>query len=149
VHHGGRSCVFSLSQLIQAGLHDLYPDLAEESGMKSWTNRVKVLRSRWSADDHPTTRVDIQTALGLATACFRQFDATDVALLLLSFKNRKLKATTVQDSLENPKKYGPLEVQRYISIAETVMQGQKGGLYDSSWRSSLQGAHTLEQVFDC
>ncbi|KAK4109385.1 hypothetical protein N656DRAFT_692126, partial [Canariomyces notabilis] len=120
VHHGGRSCVFSLSQLIQAGLHDLYPDLAEESGMKFWTNRVKVLRSRWSADDHPTTRVDIQTALGLATACFRQFDATDVALLLLSFKNRKLKATTVQDSLENPKKYGPLEVQRYISIAETV-----------------------------
>ncbi|KAK0714058.1 hypothetical protein B0T26DRAFT_742492 [Lasiosphaeria miniovina] len=76
----GRSCVFSLDQLIKAGLHGLYPEFAENTAKKKWTNRVKCLH--------------IKRALEMTRACFSIFNANDVALLLLSFKNRKLRPTT-------------------------------------------------------
>lgn len=90
LHHTGRSSVVSLAQLIQAGLHDLYPQFADPGGMDRWTKRVGSLRSRWSIEQ-TTTQRDIQKAVEIARACFRSFDACDVALLLLSFKNRKLR----------------------------------------------------------
>lgn len=90
LHHTGRSSVVSLAQLIQAGLHDLYPQFADPAAMDSWTKRVGFLRSGWSIE-HTTTQLDIQKAVEIARACFKSFDAPDVALLLLSFKNRKLR----------------------------------------------------------
>ncbi|KAJ5288310.1 hypothetical protein N7508_011085 [Penicillium antarcticum] len=90
LHHIGRSSVVSLAQLIQAGLHDLYPQFADPAAMDSWTKRVGFLRSEWSIE-HTTTQLDIQKAIEMARTCFKSFDAPDVALLLLSFKNRKLR----------------------------------------------------------
>lgn len=160
VHHAGRSCVISLDQLVQAGLFDLYPELAEgtagASGKERWTNRVLSLRSGWSTNNHPTTRHDIQTALGLARTCFEAFDVTDVALLLLAFKNRKRKHNTMTETTDSTeerqkdlKHYGPEEVQRYIGIAKR-MQGEKGGLGDlNSPLSRLDVTVILEEMFEC
>ena len=89
LHHAGRSSVVSLAQLIQAGLHDLYPQFADPTTTNSWTKRVGSLRSEWSVQ-HTTARLDIQKAVEIARTCFKSFDTPDVALLLLSFKNRKL-----------------------------------------------------------
>ncbi|KAI8630238.1 hypothetical protein F5Y19DRAFT_484126 [Xylariaceae sp. FL1651] len=146
VHHTGRSCVFPLDQLIQAGLHNLFPEFAEKSAMGSWTNRVKDLRSKWS-DKHRTTRVDVQTALEVARACFNTFNAPDIALLLLSFKNRKLQATTRTSQFHNGD-YGPAEVQRYMEIADTMMLNDQddGG---ASSRLSPSDTQLLETIFDC
>ncbi|KAJ5392772.1 hypothetical protein N7465_011746 [Penicillium sp. CMV-2018d] len=97
LHHTGRSSVVSLAQLIQAGLHDLYPQFADPAAMGKWTNRVGSLRSRWSFEQ-TTTQRDIQKAVEIARACFESFDAPDVALLLLSFKNRKLRVPATKGS---------------------------------------------------
>ena len=93
LHHAGRSSVVTLAQLIKAGLHDLYPEFADRSAMSPWTKRVGVLRSLWSIEGS-TTQLEIQRALEMARACFNRFNVHEVALLLLSFKNRKLRAST-------------------------------------------------------
>ncbi|KAK3361868.1 hypothetical protein B0T24DRAFT_538371 [Lasiosphaeria ovina] len=148
LHHRGRSCVFSLDQLTEAGLHGLYPEFAENTAKNKWTNRVRDLRSGWS-NEHTTTQLDIERALGVARACFSIFIATDVALLLLSFKNRKLRPTTAtgpsqpsddtQERRRSLTDYGPKEVQRYMKIAETRMPKSR-----DSFNTKL-----LEGVFEC
>jgi hypothetical protein len=90
LHHAGRSSVVCLAQLIRTGLHDLYPEFADPTVMNSWTNRVGSLRSRWS-NEHTTTPLEIKRAVEIARACFEGLDTADVALLLLAFKNRKLR----------------------------------------------------------
>ncbi|KAM7216072.1 hypothetical protein V8F06_008545 [Rhypophila decipiens] len=46
LNYAGRSCVFTLDQLLNGGLHDLYPELSEET--EKWTGRTLRLRSKWS-----------------------------------------------------------------------------------------------------
>jgi hypothetical protein len=157
VHHTGRSCVFSLDQLILAGLHDLYPEFADSSAMGSWTKRVGSLRSGWSIE-HTTSQVDIQRAFKVARVCFNTFNAPDAALLLLSFKNRKLRTTTTtrtsqlnivtQERRGNLEDYGPAEVQRYMEIAETIMAKDRDHSNALSWLSSFD-TQLLEKVFEC
>jgi hypothetical protein len=62
--------------------------------MNSWTNCVGSLRSRWS-NEHTTTPLDIKRAVEIARACFEGLDTADVALLLLAFKNRKLRGPII------------------------------------------------------
>jgi hypothetical protein len=143
LHHTGRSCVFSFEHLIQAGLYSLYPEFADSSAMGLWTKRVVYLRSEWSAGD-TTTHVDIQKAFKIAGICFNQFDASDVALLLLSFKNRKLRTNQYR---RNPEDYGPAEVQRYMEIVETMMPKDQGGSDGQVWPTSL-GTQLVETVFE-
>jgi hypothetical protein len=162
VHHKGRSSVVSLGQLIKAGLHDLYPEFKEESG-KQWTNRVQSLRSRWSAKQS-TTKLDIQTALCVARVCFKTFEAPNIAMLLLLFKNRKLRPTTTTTPRPPPfhsvtkrcqgvlKDYGPAEVQRYMKILGTTTFGDRDHKAGDSIRKLLsfaQDPQLLEYVFDC
>lgn len=132
VYHAGKSCVFSLGQLVSAGLHDLYPEFAEPDAKRLWTKRVQNLRSVWSAE-YNTTRADVETALRMARACFSRFHAPDVALLLLSLRNRSLRATTSNPTTHKPRShnviqegrgnlgYGPDEVQRYMDLADVVI----------------------------
>ncbi|KAM7203237.1 hypothetical protein V8F33_002228, partial [Rhypophila sp. PSN 637] len=40
LNHAGRSCVFTLDQLLNGGLHDLYPELSEDPGIYTWNNRT-------------------------------------------------------------------------------------------------------------
>ncbi|KAL2782331.1 hypothetical protein BJX66DRAFT_345955, partial [Aspergillus keveii] len=115
LYHSGRSCVVSLAQLIQAGLHDLYPELSNPDAKERWAKRVKELRSIWSVE-HVSREIEIQRALKIAGKCFQRYNTTDVALLLLSFKPRKLRES-VELSQSDFDEYGPREVQRYIRIA--------------------------------
>jgi len=135
VYHGGRSCVFSLGQLKDVGFYDLYPEMAEEDSKQLWQKRVGTLRGRWSHYDHPTTRQDMETALGIASACFQGFNPADVALLFLTFKERKIKgkaktrlSSRSPDLSEKRQEYlagyGPKEVQRYIDLVE-ILTGEK------------------------
>jgi hypothetical protein len=153
LHHTGRPSVVSLAQLIQAGLYDLYPEFADPAANDSWTKRVGFLRSGWFIE-HTTTQLDIQRAVEMARACFKSFDASDVALLLLSFKNRKLRAPAtkesfpkVQEHRRNPNDCGPDEVQRYMTIAETLMSKDRDGLIALRWSTS--DSQLLEEVFEC
>ncbi|PKY05641.1 hypothetical protein P168DRAFT_127848 [Aspergillus campestris IBT 28561] len=153
LHHAGRSSVVSLAQLIGAGLHDLYPEFADPSAMGLWTNRVKSLRSQWSVE-HTTTQLDIQRALEMARACFEGFDAPDVALLLLSFKSRKLRALASQKIFpfgsgrrRKLDGFGPVEVQRYTVIAKTMMSEGEVCLHALSWPAS--DSQLLEGIYEC
>jgi len=163
VHHKGRSSMVSLDQLIKAGLHDLYPEFKEESEKSSWTNRVRSLRSRWSAEQS-TTKLDIQAALSVARVCFKTFEPPDIAMLLLLFKNRKLRPTTTTTTRPPSfhsvtgkcqgvfKDYGPEEVQRYMKILETTAFGDRDNKAGDSFRKPLsfaQGPQLLKDVFDC
>ncbi|KAJ5085227.1 hypothetical protein N7532_009998 [Penicillium argentinense] len=138
----------ALTQLIQAGLHDLYPEFADPAAMGSWTKRVGFLRSGWSTE-HTTTQLDIQRAVGMARACFKSFNAPDVALLLLSFKNRKLRApaTKVQERQRSLNDYGPDEVQPYMKIAETLESKVRDDLKVLKLLPS--DSQLLEEVFEC
>ena len=89
VNHKGRSCVFSLQDLIDAGLCELYPELDDLEGRKRWTNRVIALRSMWAARSS-TTQEDVRLALQLAESCFHGMVALDIALMFLTFRNREV-----------------------------------------------------------
>jgi len=88
VTHKGRSCIVSLQQLIDAGLCKLYPEFDDLEGRKEWTKRVRALRSKWSFTSS-TTQEDIRLAVQLANLCFPGMPPLDLALIFLTFKNRK------------------------------------------------------------
>ncbi|RWA07423.1 hypothetical protein EKO27_g7676 [Xylaria grammica] len=91
VHLCGRSSVRSLKDLIQFGLYNLYSDLGEAEGRTLWPKRVLKIRERWNTE-RKTTRQELLTALIIA----RKFDtvpALDLAIVLLTLKNRKYKST--------------------------------------------------------
>lgn len=88
VNHSGRSCVLSLDMLVEAGLYSLYPELSKET--YSWTKRVLELREAWSTEQ-VTNQREVQLALQIARQCFAGIDISDIAAILLSFKNRKCK----------------------------------------------------------
>jgi hypothetical protein len=83
----------SLESLEKTGLYDLYPEFADAQGMERWTNRVLELRQVWSIAQRTTNR-EIQLAFMVAKECFNNFEALDIALILLAFKNRKYQPTT-------------------------------------------------------
>ncbi|KAF2160608.1 hypothetical protein M409DRAFT_28995 [Zasmidium cellare ATCC 36951] len=87
LNHQGRSCTTSLQQLIDAGLYYLYPEFEESDGATLWTKRTDELRGAWSFP-HPTYHEEVDFAFDIASACFGEFSYTDLALLLLCFKNR-------------------------------------------------------------
>jgi len=85
-------------------------------------------------------------------------------MLLLLFKNRKLRPTTTTTTRPPPfhsvtgkcqgvfKDYGPEEVQRYMKILETTAFGDRDNKAGDSFRKPLsfaQGPQLLKDVFDC
>ncbi|KAF4993921.1 hypothetical protein FDECE_13272 [Fusarium decemcellulare] len=92
VNHGGRSSTFSLQDLVDAGLYELYPELEDAESRQYWTNRVKSLRRSWDTEQE-TTIQEIRHAFDVAERCVQSSDVPDMALLLLSFKNRKHQST--------------------------------------------------------
>jgi hypothetical protein len=88
INHANRSCVVSLKDLKDAGLFKLYPEFEKPGGDNEWTNRVKKLRQQWWVEQATTTDREIQLALQVGTRLFPRFDPREIALLLLSFKNR-------------------------------------------------------------
>lgn len=88
VNHKDRSCIVSLEHLIEAGLFQLYSEFEDATGSEKWAKRVLELRQTWSAEQGTTDR-EIQLALGVGRNCFTQFESSDIASILLTFKNRK------------------------------------------------------------
>jgi hypothetical protein len=89
VNHKGRSCVFSLPDLIDAGLCELYPELGDPEGRNGWAKRVLALRSIWAFPDS-TTQYEIHLAVQLAKLCFPGMATLDIALMFLTFRRRNL-----------------------------------------------------------
>lgn len=90
VMHRGRSAVTTLEHMIQSGLHELYPELDDPLGKEQWTNRVRALRTAW-AEPRATSHNDLYIASQIATTCFRNLQSPELAICLLSFRNRELK----------------------------------------------------------
>ncbi|KAJ5558482.1 hypothetical protein N7535_008695 [Penicillium sp. DV-2018c] len=151
VHHAGRSSVVCLAHLIQTGLYDLYPEFADPTKRSLWTNRVRSLRDLWSTE-HTTTLLDIERAVNIARECFEGLDTADVALVLLAFKNRKLRgpATKAQVRRGDSGGCGPAEVERYMTIADELVSKDRDGMSGPGlaylWATSCQ---LLEEVFEC
>ncbi|KAJ5736771.1 uncharacterized protein N7483_001896 [Penicillium malachiteum] len=167
LHHAGRSMVECLAQLIQTGLYDLYPEFADVAEKNSWTKRVGFLRTAWSVEQ-TTTRLDIKSAVEIARACFKGLDTPDIAILLLSFKARKLRvpakeATSFPNTplvkvaeqglsrgyrfQRNYNEYGPDEVRRYMTNADKMVPIGRDGFIHFGW--STVYCQLLEGVFEC
>lgn len=88
VNHAGRSCAVTLEHLLNSGLRQLFPEFEDPKGAEKWTNRVLELRRNWSLEQL-TTDQEIEFALQVACRCFEKYNSSEIALILLSFKNRK------------------------------------------------------------
>jgi hypothetical protein len=86
LNHKQKSWVVTLDKMIQSGLYDLCPEF--ETGSEQWTKRVHELRSTW-ANLHLTTRNELQVAIQITRTCFQGARAFDLAILLLTLKNRE------------------------------------------------------------
>lgn len=89
VKHAGRSCVTTLQHLLNVGPRRLYPEFDDTNGSKKWTNRVLELRQSWSVEQL-TTNQEIELPFKVARNCFAKLDPSEIAGILLTFKNRKL-----------------------------------------------------------
>ncbi|OBS23235.1 hypothetical protein FPOA_03788 [Fusarium poae] len=135
----GRSCLMSLRNLQRAGLGRLYPELDVERARptdpvrRKWTNYVKDLREAWQ-NAQASTDSELQSAIEIAESCFESFDEYDMTLLLLAFRERKLKNTDGW-RLEIP---GPAEVCRYMNLSY-----QASRLEDITAEGGLEGLRRL------
>ncbi|KAF5599919.1 hypothetical protein FPANT_2926 [Fusarium pseudoanthophilum] len=158
LHIEDRSCTLSLRSLENAGLWNLYPEFgvsvvergAGETDMrKLWTNYLKTLRWQWQFTKK-TTKADICCALHIAEECFPGFDQDDLALLLLSFRERKLhpeepsflnpfadllSAVSIQSVLYEE----PAEVDRYLKLRKRLSKLSKA--------SGERGMKLFEQLY--
>ncbi|EEU34828.1 uncharacterized protein NECHADRAFT_88411 [Fusarium vanettenii 77-13-4] len=152
VNHGGRSCTFSLQDLVEAGLYELYPEFGDAQARGKWTNRVRDLRVCWD-NEQKTTLQDILHAFNMARECFGPFDAPDMALLLLTFKNRKLRTTALQSDPRHADTSGPVEVCRYVKAARAMARSnQNSSLWASGALKRLFRSYNTEAVqgiFEC
>ncbi|KAF5645098.1 hypothetical protein F52700_2298 [Fusarium sp. NRRL 52700] len=156
LHIEKRSCTLSLGRLINAGLWNLYPkfnikDMQSDPDMRTkWTNYVKALRWEWQSTDK-TTRGDVQCALEIAQKCFPGFDEDDMALLLLSFRERKLRpeipsfqnpfADLVSPvSVEDIIYEEPAEVNRYSTLRKRLSKLSKA--------SGERGMRLFERLYE-
>lgn len=89
--HQHRSAVFTLEKIIQSGLHELCPEFDEFDGNQKWTNRVCELRLAW-AQPQSTFHEELHIASRIATRCFENFHPCELAICLLTLKNRRLES---------------------------------------------------------
>lgn len=91
VYLRGRSFIFSLQCLEQSGLHELYPELADQGDKNEWTNRVLALRRSWANEaPQPISDSDVKKAYEIVRGCcVPNPTARAFALMLLCFKNRE------------------------------------------------------------
>jgi hypothetical protein len=155
LHLQGRSYTLSLRGLKNAGLWDLYPvfnvnDVKPEAFVRTqWTDYVKLLRQAWRYTQK-TTKAEVRCALNIAEKCFPGFDQDDMALLLLSFCERKLQREnpSFQDpfsdllppvSVEHVGYKEPAEVDRYSTLRKRLSR--------LSEASGEHGMRLFEQLY--
>ncbi len=126
VNHAGRSCVVSLKTLEASGLYDSYPELAEIHGRNEWTNRVRDLRQGWSIEQR-TTLQEIQLASMVARKCFNDFEATDMMLILLAFKARKMRGKVSPTAFISTTNNDALSLKEILEMTINTAQNGPAG----------------------
>ena len=96
--HQHRSAVSTLEGFIRAGLYELYPEFDEFGGKQKWTNRVSELRSAW-LQPQSTSLEELHIASRIATKCFENFHPCELAICLLTLKNRRLEGESSEGTL--------------------------------------------------
>ncbi|KAF5534698.1 regulator-Ty1 transposition [Fusarium mexicanum] len=128
IHHGGRSSVFSLQDLMSFNLYKLYPEFAVPTARGSWTNRVLELRSDWTGECNSSFD-EFFLAHQIATGSMKKFDAWDVILLLMTFRQRQTPWMCNLGDFSKTKFPEPIEVCRYralLKIAEKEFDQKLG-----------------------
>ncbi|GIZ48700.1 hypothetical protein CKM354_001175000 [Cercospora kikuchii] len=139
-----RSCTMSLATLLSSGMYDLYPEFKDQNGSERWTKRVQTLRLNW-ATSQETTRKEIISAVRVAETCFKNFNCLDMAVLLLTFKNRRLSNDNESSEARGSwTEYGPVEVQRYHRVMQQIQARET--INSSTWWGISMA---LERVFEC
>ncbi|KAI1172324.1 hypothetical protein F4777DRAFT_516765 [Nemania sp. FL0916] len=150
----GRSCLVSLAQLERSGLYDLFPEFQDPEGAQSTKWRVRELRREWK-DEQDTSNEAIRAALKISKECFPNFEAVDMALMLLTFRALKYQEALTTEAAEQKRledarhpKWGhePDEVRRYMTAARLlkprIQQLESQDLADH--RTDL-----IEGLFEC
>ncbi|KAK7937399.1 uncharacterized protein PG986_014267 [Apiospora aurea] len=136
--HAGRSCLVTLEHLERAGLYELYPEFCAPESRNQWTNRVKELRQGYWAHLTTTTDKEIQLALQVGR-CFSPSDPLNMALMLLSFKNRDNLGVPRISQLRPPRwAEKPVEVCRFWRATQ-VLKACKSARQDDSGVSVPMG----------
>ncbi|KAL4876852.1 hypothetical protein BJY04DRAFT_210357 [Aspergillus karnatakaensis] len=112
INHKGRSCVVSLAVLETSGLYSLYPEFAVPERQAKWAITTAHLRKMWT-EQHISSYREIEMALSLAQTCFVGFSVLDIAIILLSFKRRKLKRVRIEGRK-------PQEVRQYLAAMHVL-----------------------------
>ncbi|VUC31238.1 unnamed protein product [Clonostachys rosea] len=144
LHHGERSCVVSLSQLIQAGLYNLYPEFDDPVARKTCSSHVRELRNNTWRAEHTTSRQEVQQALKIAQKCFKNFAASKIALVLLLLKPRKLRGRVTQDLHD----YRPAEVKRYMEVLQSMPSSPHKGRPHHSRHEQLPPERIIEGLLE-
>ncbi|KAF5676130.1 hypothetical protein FHETE_2257 [Fusarium heterosporum] len=123
VNLGKRACIFSLQDLMITGISDLYPQFKDDTSARvKYTKRLLALRSGWRQED-ATAEEDVLQAYYIATELLGKFDASDMTLMLLSLRGRRVSATD-KLSTEHPGKgiVEPAEVLRHMKWMRIMEQ---------------------------
>ena len=96
-----RCAVTNMKRLVEHGLFELEPELADERSWCKWADRVLCLREPFKSrqDAPPTTCAEVQTAINIAEACFGHRWSFPVATSLLALKRRKRNDPVIVDAM--------------------------------------------------
>ena len=87
-----RCAVTDMKRLVESGLFDLKPELADQKTWEKLASRVVSLREPFSSqqlDAPPTTDAEIHTAINVAETCFGHRWTFPAATMLLALKRRR------------------------------------------------------------
>ncbi|KAF5534988.1 hypothetical protein FNAPI_12207 [Fusarium napiforme] len=140
IHHGGRSSIFSLHDLISAGIYELYYEFADQSAKGSWTNRVLELRPNWR-EECRTSEKEFGQACEVAKGSLQEIDIWDAISMLLTF--RKHHPTWLYDRWDGSEMQfsEPDEVGRFKALLKLMEDKFDSKLGDLSLEKTKRDAH--------
>ncbi|KAF5000059.1 hypothetical protein FGRMN_2070 [Fusarium graminum] len=151
---GDRACIFSLQDLMTAGISNLYPQFKDDASARvQYTKRLLTLRSLWRQED-ATSEEDVLQAYSMAAGLLGKFDASDMTLMLLSLRGRRVRATD-QLSSEHIGKgiIEPAEVLRHMKWMRIIEQDDvnlkpcDSDSAEAQYRFHRENAERLERLF--
>ncbi|KAL4912988.1 hypothetical protein BDW62DRAFT_8681 [Aspergillus aurantiobrunneus] len=91
----------SVQKMIDLGLFELQPDLADETQWQWWPKRVLDFREQFITSEYvPTTDADVDTAIDIARQCFGGQWTIPGAIMLLALQPRKRDDAVITEGLK-------------------------------------------------